>query len=179
MSVDTLESFKMQLDKHFIGKGLAYKYSSMKNVAEDWLRLIGQLKSCPNMGQFGAGWPKGCPKWGSSGQGSLNAAPKGQEQMFSNSLFFNMVAIYLCKYAASGMNVAQATFLLPFTSNMKFSFSLSFLFALYPATPTGSVHHLPQTLEFCPNFLESCPNFFPSIKDLPHQDLDQTLRFSD
>ena len=27
VSVDTLESFKTQLDKHFIGKGLAYKYS--------------------------------------------------------------------------------------------------------------------------------------------------------
>ena len=40
VSVDTLESFKMQPDKHFIGKGLGYKYSWDKIISVSALTVL-------------------------------------------------------------------------------------------------------------------------------------------
>ena len=40
VSVDTLESFKTQPDKHFIGKGLAYKYSWDKIISVSALTVL-------------------------------------------------------------------------------------------------------------------------------------------
>ena len=58
-----------------------FNVCSMKNVTEDQLIYLWQLKSCPKMGQFRAGlFQKGCSK-----RSSLNAAPKGGRRKYKGT----------------------------------------------------------------------------------------------